>query len=1376
MESIITMARTAGYIVLFSLIPIHSANCDFIPLLGGLIVYNESATAGGDFATGTDQFLAENIQVASGGAFGYASNTVGSGLMPALTQASASANELGAFAFADADITFRARLIKLHPDAPDDIGIPLLFTSSLSATEFGNAELVIGAGAIQLQEQGTIDVDSSLSVLANDFITTRVSVSAQADFLLSNSASASASTPVFAIDPAFTVEFLGRTERAVDLYTLAVTPDIGFAGDFQTVTPFTDGCLPDPSILTTSGTPSVIDGSTVTCQAIDPSGFRSYGNDPGDLSGVLNDIEVVVTAGATVETDEDGSPGDDAVATIGLLGEGNSVLNEGTVRARGQNSNAIFASTEAVDNGVGFDLINRGDIETELDESEVVLIIADEAGVVNEGNIRSFGLLSSGVVVEGDGAFVLNEGSVITTGQASSGLVVEGNSTTFGNTGMVDTWQDFSAGIVILGNDSVGDIDNSGGVETRGDDAQGMLVIGQNHSIRNLNGTITTAGERAHGIALGLQEVVLPPGVEVPPEIFNPASGSINHSGNITTTGAEADAIHAFANNIQVRNFGELNTTGSDASGISIIGNDASVTNDLLVNTSGENTRGIAIFGDAATVENRAGAEIISDGNNAAAVSVSGNSAEVTNKHIILSGGTAAHTIEVIGDSSFITNDKGSVGSVGPDSSAIFANSRQLTILNTFGGSIQAEGERAAAINILSAEQATVTNQGSVISEGALTEDNYGIKATFTGTASAGARNIFNLGEIRATGVGAHAVDLIGDRITIKNGATGITGASITATGGGNIGIAIKGRDPQVTNEAPITVGDGLFPSLYGIEVTPTAGGGFLVENSSTIGVNGDIGVGMVLRGADAVSSSGGGFSPGACVPSPGGRNLSNCGSIQLAGSGLTGMLLEGTSDSFIENQIQIIGSGANVRGMVVEGVGASVSTDNVVTNFDEILLDGTNATGILVKGALNTVLSGSGATLFPDGNLIDSFLDFVTSDDDDGTGPRTGNITVVGDGAAGIIVEGDSNRVGVRAFGQVVANGANAVGVKLLGNDNLLVNDGVLVGTGAAVLGSNGVETVLNDGVINGDVNLMAGEDTMIITDATVQLGVVDGGDNIDTLRVVVPRPGIADPVSFISRVDGSEYINFENVIKEGNGTLSMVGNLMTWNTQVQEGQFSIENGVLLETVNATIEGTGVVAVQTGATIIAGGDIVLNEFGTLGVLPGGVVSATDILVNSGSTLFGRGRVIGNVSALGGLIMPGTSPGTLTIEGDLLLESGVLELEAASLIEKDTLVVGGDALFSGGFVDVILGFTPEPDDVLEFLVIQGTLGVLEGFGGIRGIAAAGSNVALGTEFTVLLGDQPFQGIVTSAVPLPPSMLLFGAGLIGLVAVARRKAA
>jgi hypothetical protein len=136
----------------------------------------------------------------------------------------------------------------------------------------------------------------------------------------------------------------------------------------------------------------------------------------------------------------------------------------------------------------------------------------------------------------------------------------------------------------------------------------------------------------------------------------------------------------------------------------------------------------------------------------------------------------------------------------------------------------------------------------------------------------------------------------------------------------------------------------------------------------------------------------------------------------------------------------------------------------------------------------------------------------------------------------------------------------------------------------------------------------------------------------------------------------------------------------------------------------------------------------------------------------------------------------GTSTGTLSITEDLVVDGGILEFEADSLFDTDKVLVGGDVWLNAGFVDVILDFTPAPEDLLEFLVLQGTLNIMEDFGGVRGFAAANSGVALGTEFMVDLGGQIFQGIVTSTVPIPPSIWLFGSGLLGLVAIARRKKA
>jgi hypothetical protein len=213
---------------------------------------------------------------------------------------------------------------------------------------------------------------------------------------------------------------------------------------------------------------------------------------------------------------------------------------------------------------------------------------------------------------------------------------------------------------------------------------------------------------------------------------------------------------------------------------------------------------------------------------------------------------------------------------------------------------------------------------------------------------------------------------------------------------------------------------------------------------------------------------------------------------------------------------------------------------------------------------------------------------------------------------------------------------------------------------------------------------------------------------------------------------IDGSQYLAFEILAFSGSGTLTLTGDLDTITTQISAGTLSIDNGVILNTSTATI--------------------------------------------NGGVLNGNGTISGTVQANGGTLATGASIGALTIGGDLLLDGGILEFEADSPLATDQLWVGGDVTLADGIVEVILGYTPAPQDVLDFLVIAGTLNVQQGFDGIVGVAAAGSGVALGTQFTVDLGGQLFQGTVTSVVPVPPSVWLFGSGLLGLIGIARRKKA
>jgi len=174
-------------------------------------------------------------------------------------------------------------------------------------------------------------------------------------------------------------------------------------------------------------------------------------------------------------------------------------------------------------------------------------------------------------------------------------------------------------------------------------------------------------------------------------------------------------------------------------------------------------------------------------------------------------------------------------------------------------------------------------------------------------------------------------------------------------------------------------------------------------------------------------------------------------------------------------------------------------------------------------------------------------------------------------------------------------------------------------------------------------------------------------------------------------------------------------------------------------------------------------------------ILGDGSVLSGDATV-LGATLMGLGTIGGTLTGDDGEIDPGMSTGNLTVDGDLLLFGANLELEVNSLFDTDTFTVGGDTIVDGGLIKVILGYVPAADDVFDFFDVAGSLTVGAGFEGIVGFAAAGSGVPLGTEFMVDLGGQLFEGTVSSVVPIPPSVWLFGSGFLGLVGIARRKKA
>ncbi len=97
------------------------------------------------------------------------------------------------------------------------------------------------------------------------------------------------------------------------------------------------------------------------------------------------------------------------------------------------------------------------------------------------------------------------------------------------------------------------------------------------------------------------------------------------------------------------------------------------------------------------------------------------------------------------------------------------------------------------------------------------------------------------------------------------------------------------------------------------------------------------------------------------------------------------------------------------------------------------------------------------------------------------------------------------------------------------------------------------------------------------------------------------------------------------------------------------------------------------------------------------------ITAINGVVINSGGVLGGNGSIVGSVVNTG-IISPGASPGSLTIDGEYSQSAaGQLQIELAGTNNFDQLLVTGTATL-GGVLDVsLLDFLPRPGETFEFL-------------------------------------------------------------------------
>ena len=137
------------------------------------------------------------------------------------------------------------------------------------------------------------------------------------------------------------------------------------------------------------------------------------------------------------------------------------------------------------------------------------------------------------------------------------------------------------------------------------------------------------------------------------------------------------------------------------------------------------------------------------------------------------------------------------------------------------------------------------------------------------------------------------------------------------------------------------------------------------------------------------------------------------------------------------------------------------------------------------------------------------------------------------------------------------------------------------------------------------------------------------------------------------------------------------------------------------------TLPGTNT---YTGATTVNGGSLIVD----------GSIASANTVVNPGGLLGGNGIIGGNLVS-SGVVSPGSSPGTLTVNGNYTQNAnGTLRIEVAGLApsQHDVLVVNGQASIAGTVQLVRVGaFNLSVGDQITFLTASG--GVSGTFGNVE---------------------------------------------------------
>lgn len=554
--------------------------------------------------------------------------------------------------------------------------------------------------------------------------------------------------------------------------------------------------------------------------------------------------------------------------------------------------------------------------------------------------------------------------------------------------------------------------------------------------------------------------------------------------------------------------------------------------------------------------------------------------------------------------------------------------------------------------------------------------------------------NLQLFGNVTNNSSATQVIDVGGKAIFFYAAANSGTNVTYNLAAGGEI----QFRDNSVGGLSRFTLGAlsriGIFDAAKVVALGSLSGSG-LIENVAP-------GATLTIGGLNETSTFSGQISSG------GGGGLLG---IEKVGSGtliLTGTntYTGGTTISAGALQIGAGGTSGSIAGNVLNNAALVFDRSDSVTFGGVISGSGTltkMGAGTLTLSSSNTY---SGGTSLTDGTLA------VASGTSLGSGPLQ-----------------MSGATTFRALGNLTVNNA----VSLAGGTATIDTDSFDLGLGGVISGI-GTLTKTGTGTLTlSGVNTYSG--ATWIQDGTLQMGGSGALSNQTSVQI-------------------SAGATFDlNGLTQSVGSLSGTGDVLLSGATLRAGNNNTDTtfsgaisgaGALLKDGTGTLTLNGA-NLHTGVTQVLGGRLVVD---------GSV--ASPVIVMPGATLAGSGSV--GATTVGGTLSPGNSPGTLTINGNLVMGGASTYVAEVQGAVADRVNVTGTASLAGTLRLVPLGGAYTFNSAYTLLSATGGLGGTR-FSPVATAGPFGDGVTTSIAYTatdvlLTLTPKPLVPIVDPAVPAP----------------------